>query len=154
MTTVVQDWVSSLTWKQQTVLLASFRGCDSLPKNDPSKTFTKMMRATLLKDADPTSSFMPFDVKTPDDFVTNKPLYAAVDEFFIDCSKGGLDAYPVHWILHFLQAAEIVGYKHPDQRIGWFWGMFYQKGVKALHLNPETEEQLDARLADKVVVCI
>lgn len=136
---VVQDWVSiCCTWKQQTVLLAGLRGCDGLPKHDPSKQFTKKMRAVLLKNADPTSSFMPCGEGEE-----------SIADFFIDCSRGGLDAYPVHWLMHFLQAAEIIGYKHPDEETRAYWIHFYLAGVTALHLNPESEEQLDKRLVDK-----
>lgn len=147
MTSVVQDWLSDLTMKQQTVLLAAFRGCDGLPKTDPSKHFTKMMRATLLKNADPASTFYP-----PENALTD-PEVDLVDDFFIDCSRGGMDQYPVHWLLHLLQAAEIVGYKCPILAWKNYWKYFYETGVKAMHLNPETEGQLDERLKDRPGGC-
>ena len=139
---VVQEWLSDLSWKQQTVLLASFRGCDGVPKNDQSKTFTRLMRATLLKNADARSTFYGPLVSLTDE------TRAAIDDFFIDCSRGSLDQYPVHWLMHLLQAAEIVGYKCPIQEAKNYWSCFYTTGVKALHLNPETEMQCDARLSD------
>ena len=147
MSSVVQDWVAEFcTWKQQTVLLASFRGCDGLPKHDQSKVFTKKMRRTLLKNADESSTFFSavsvFDL-TPEN---REPI----DDFFIDCSRGSMDAYPVHWFLHFLQAAEIIAYKCPFDSVRDYWAYFYTTGVKAMHLNPETESQLDERLADRV----
>ena len=82
---VVQEWLSGLSWKQQTVLLASFRGCDGAPKNDLSKTFTRFMRATLLKNADPRSTFYGPAVRLTDE------TRADIDDFFIDCSRGSLD---------------------------------------------------------------
>lgn len=139
---VVQEWLSTLSWKQQTVLLASFRGCDGVSKNDPSKTFTRFMRATLLKNADARSTFYGPQVRLTDE------SRADIDDFFIDCSRGSLDQYPVHWLMHLLQAAEIVGYKCPTQAVKDYWMYFYLTGVKALHLNPETETQCDARLSD------
>jgi len=140
---VVQEWLSECcSWKQQTVLLASFRGCDGKEKNDPSKEFTRLMRATLLKNADSNSTFYGPPV------VLTAESRTAIDEFFIDCSRGSLDAYPVHWLMHFLQAAEIVGYKCPLSAVSEYWSYFYLTGVKALHLNPETLEQCDARLSD------
>ena len=145
MSSVVQDWVSSCSWKQQTVMLAAFRGCDGLPKHDPSKVFTKKMRATLLKNADRESTFM----SEVADFSLSPENKEPIDDFFIDCSRGSMDAYPVHWFLHLLQAAEIVGYKCPHHAIREYWEYFYQCGVKAMHLNPETEAQLDERLSDK-----
>lgn len=59
MVSVVQDWLSELSMKQQTVLLAAFRGCDGLSKHDPSKHFTKIMRGSILKNADNSSTFYP-----------------------------------------------------------------------------------------------
>jgi len=143
MSSVVKEWLSDLPWKQQTVLLASFRGCDGLPKQDPSKVFTKAMRATLIKNADKNSTFQQNNEVLLDD--ENKAL---IDDFFIDCSIGSMDAYPVHWMMHLLHAAEIVMYKCPIENYQMYWEYFYLTGVKALHLNPETEEQLDVRLSD------
>jgi hypothetical protein len=48
--------------------------------------------------------------------------------------------------MHFLYGAEIIGYKHPDEKVREYWGAVYRKGVTALHLNPETGDQLDKRL--------
>lgn len=62
-----------------------------------------------------------------------------------------MDQYPVHWLLHFIQAAEIIGYKCPDQNVRNYWKYFYITAVKAMHLNPESEFQLDMRLSDKVI---
>lgn len=133
---VVQDWLSNLSLKQQTVLLASFRGCDGRVKEDPSKYFTRLMRSILLKNADSSTTFM---VQPCEDF--NKRMIAFL---------GDIDSYPMHFLVHFLHAAEIVGYKHPDPEIRLQWLGFYAKGVHALHMYPETEEQLDTRLADNV----
>jgi hypothetical protein len=59
-----------------------------------------------------------------------------------------LDAIPHHFQLHLLHAAEIVGYKHPDQRIRRWWLQTYTRLVHDMHLWPETEEELDRRLGD------
>jgi hypothetical protein len=140
---VVQNWLNRLSWKQQTVLLASLRGCDGLGKNDPSKVFTKRMRATLLKNADTSSTFMPKGASDQGPYLSDEDK-AAIDKFFYK----EIDAYPVHWLMHFLQAAEIVGYQCPDLFSAQYWWYFYKAGVKALHLNPETLEQMLTRLGD------
>ncbi len=59
-----------------------------------------------------------------------------------------LDAIPHHFQLHFLHAAEILGYKHPDRRIASWWLGVYRRLVHDMHLWPETEDQLDRRLGD------
>lgn len=136
MTSVVNAWLSDCcTLKMQTVLLTSFRGCDGAHKDDYGKTFTRIMRATILKNADPSTTFFPATVKVQQD---------QFNVFFND-----MDHYPVHWFMHLLHAAEIVGYKSPDIELSVFWMEFYLRGCHELHLNPETIEQLDKRLADK-----
>ena len=59
-----------------------------------------------------------------------------------------LDHYPMHWLLHFLHAIEIVYYKCPLNEYKMFWMDLYLEICKAMHLNPETEKQLDERLKD------
>lgn len=134
---VVQDWLAEhCTLKMQTVLLTSFRGCDGAHKDDYGKTFTRIMRATVLKNADPSTTFFPTSVKVSDDMH---------DTFFSD-----MDHYPVHWFMHLLHAAEIVGYKCPDKIISAFWKRFYLRGLHELHVGAESEHQLDNRLKDNV----
>lgn len=59
-----------------------------------------------------------------------------------------LDELPHHFQLHFMHAAEIVGYKHPDETIRDWWKMVYFELARDMHLYPEPEEQLDIRLGD------
>ncbi|USQ97284.1 hypothetical protein [Caulobacter sp. RL271] len=59
-----------------------------------------------------------------------------------------LDALPHHFQLHLMHAAEILGYKHPDPRTRTWWNKTYLRLVHDMHLWPETEDQLDARLGD------
>jgi hypothetical protein len=98
----------------------------------------------LLNNADPTNSFIVGN-GIPD------PKY--VQTFLWD-----LDSYPLHYVMHTLHAAEIVGYKNPDRELGEWWTRFYLDLVKGLHLNPEMESQLDIRLgftdAEKKALCI
>ncbi len=59
-----------------------------------------------------------------------------------------LDELPHHYQLHFMHAAEIIGYKHPSMEIRHWWGRAYDSLANDMHLTPETEAQLDFRLAD------
>lgn len=141
---VVQSWLSDCSLKQQTVLLSALRGCDGRGKNDPSKKFTKWLRTSILLNADPKTTFYGPPVEL------NEENQAIIDDFFVDCSRGSLDEYPTHWFLHMLQAAEIIGYKCPYPQVAAFWIYYYLSGIRAMHVNPETESQLDIRLADNV----
>lgn len=132
-TSVVQPWLEeNCSWKEQTVLLGAFRGCDGEQKGDASKNLLHNFRALIMKDADPSSPFM------------------QEREIDIDHFCNNIDHYPVHWLLHFTHAAEIIGYRHPDKEIATKWISYYYTIVNAFHLNPETNAQLTERLEDKV----
>lgn len=133
---VVQEWLAEVcTLKQQTVLLSALRGCDGRPKEDPSKPVTRAFRATILYSAH----------KNPGDqtFMQSNP-HGAVRAWLND----GVDSYPMHWLIHFMHAIEIVGYKHPNERVATFWLGVYCQLCDVLHLRPETKSTLDRRLAD------
>jgi hypothetical protein len=185
---IQQEWTTCLGLRHQGVLMAAVRGCDTAGKNDATKTLTRFYRAAVLNAhcGDPTKaqSF----IEVPPDDPGNKSFHAAVKGFFAE-----MDALPNHYVMHFLHAAEIVGYYHPEveSRVtgvkggtlhrqplpdseaaslrkaveaglrwsspDWFeawetsgtrklWADFYAKACRKLHINPETKEQLDARL--------
>lgn len=131
---VVHPWVDDLTLKQQTVLLSAVRGCDGVSKNDISKKFVRVYRATILQNAAPQSNgrFMRESITTQDIKIFTKAP----------------DVYPLHWLFHFLHAVEIVGYNYPVLETRKWWRELYLIIVKALHLNPETEKQNNDRLKD------
>ena len=140
--TVIKDWVTECcTWKQQTVLLSALRGCDGIAKENPSKDVSRLLRFTLIKDADSSSGYM-----------TNEQCKSKVD---LDKFFNYLDALPVHYVFHLAHAAAIVGYLHPespDGYAGWnpqkYWLDFYLRLCRSLHVNHENLRQLNARLAD------
>lgn len=137
MSSVVQDWVSDLTWKQQTVLFCALRGCDTAEKNDPAKAIIRNLRGTVLHNAGtPNAEFM---------------QYTEVN--LLDFTKNNLDAYPIHFILHVAHAAEIIGYRHPDPKIRDYWYNVYAAIVSAFHMNVEEPMQMEFRLRDGVDTC-
>lgn len=135
MNSVVQDWISNsnMTLKMQTVLLLALRGCDGVQKEDISKKFVRTFRSVILKDAGG-GQFMVNDV-TPQD------LY--------DFSKS-LDHYPMHWLIHFIHAIQLVGIFHPDNEIRMWFDSMYVKLVEALHFKPEDIDSTERRLQDNV----
>ncbi len=70
-------------------------------------------------------------------------LQKATDDF-VDSR----DELPAHYTGHFMHAAEVMGYKHPDPQIREFWNDIYVRMAHALHLWPEDEFQMDKRLGD------
>lgn len=132
---VVQDWLSELSWKQQTVVLCIMRGCDGQPKDDVSKLIVRTIRSVILHNAGTENSPFMQDRVTVDDVMKY--------------SKD-MDKYPVHFVMHICFACEIIGFKHPDPEIRDMFSEFYHIIVRALHLKPETEQECDIRLYDGV----
>jgi hypothetical protein len=137
MKSVLQDWVMNLGLRHQGVLVNATRGCDDAPKNDPSKMLTRCYRAVILNAhvGDPRKSASYIEWTGAD----------ILEERFENFRRN-LDHYPHHYVMHLIHAIEIVGYKHPDLAVSAQWERFYLKLCKGLHVNPETDEQLDARL--------
>jgi hypothetical protein len=129
MTHVVEMWVSNLPLMLQSTLLSAVRGCDGVSKNDPSKQMVRAFRSLVLIDAGGDKSFM-----------------EDVDPKEFDKMLKDPDQYPMHWFMHFLHAAEIVGYKHPKAGVRAVWNTVYLDMCDALHVMPEGEWQMDIRL--------
>lgn len=144
---VVKGWITQLTFKQQTVLLAAIRGCDGVQREDISKKLVRKYRSVILEDADNVNKATTFPVN---DIRHVPPRFMAtyVSEGDIKIFLKSIDHYPMHWLFHFLHAVEIVGYKHPKEEERKWWNALYNRIVDALHLNIEAEEQMDERLKD------
>ena len=147
MHSVIKPWVFMLPYRMQSVLLLALRGCDGVRKDDNSKAVTRALRGLVFNNADPSNTFI----------TEAFPAKEKVEAFLWD-----LDGYPMHFVMHTAHAAEIIGFKHPYTdpkcQIRSRWHKLYLDLVKALHLNPETEAQLDVRLgftpAEKAVADI
>jgi len=134
MTGIMKDWVNELGLRHQGVLVSAVRGVDNESKNDPTKALLRSYRNIVLNSFnDHPSSFI--DIVEFDEIKTR--MLNVLKDF---------DGYPVHFVFHLLYAAEIIGYKHPDELTRSLWNWFYRTFVYKLHLNIENEEQLDARL--------
>lgn len=134
---IIQDWVTRLGMRHQGVLMASVRGCDTAPKDDPSKLFARCLRDAVLRphcgDSGRAVSFI--------EAVDGPTLESRFTAFIKNC-----DHYPLHYVMHVIHAMEIVGYKHPDREIGDRWLNFYIRAVDRLHLVREGEQTMDLRL--------
>lgn len=142
MQSVLQEWVMELPLRHQGTLLTAVRGCDDEPKQwtrtgfseSPGRRITAYIRWCFMMPADVREIDIPgafFQSEPPDPF---KP-----SEF------GHL---PQHWYAHVMHALEIVAYKHPDYSTRRTCLQLYQRMVANLHLIPESEMLLDARLTE------
>lgn len=146
MSSIIQDWAAELGLRHQGVLVSAIRGCDGQTRETNGKEVIRFYRSCVLK----------AHCGHPRDAVSymiwpkgHGDLHRWANDFF----DGGMDHYPMHWLTHFMFAAEIVGYHAPDPfplddeiHVTEFWKSFYFEIVRRLHLNAETKEQLDARL--------
>ncbi len=144
---VQPEWCHALPLQQQSVLFLAGRGPDGVAKNHPCKAVHIAYRASvfmagkygrMLKWGERADSFMSLDRFASDDLWPED-----IKAFF-----SHHDSLPKHYLSHLMHGAEILGYKHPDERIRAKWHAFYLRMVDDFHTNPETEAQMDARLSD------
>lgn len=119
--------------RHQGVLCSSARGCDTAPKDDPSKVLARCLRGFIFNSYDPNpSSFI--------ERVEDRELRDRMIAFLKNC-----DHYPQHYVSHLMHAAEILGYKHPTHNNQWLW--FYRHLCDGLHVHSETEVNMERRLS-------
>ena len=143
---VMQDWTEELPARAQGTLLTGIRGCDLAPKTpssidvrygcstgecSPERRLVAFLRFCTINPCDPR------EVDIPGAWFQSDPGTFKPSQF---------GHYPLHWYGHIMHCFEICGYYHPDQEIRsrCFW--IYERLVKNLHLNVETEEQMKDRL--------
>lgn len=136
---VLRPWVRVLPLRLQGVLVTAIRGCDGAPKEDSSKNLSRMIRRAILNPADPRESlnaggFFGF---------SREHLESSLSDFY-----HSLDQYPLHYVMHLTHACEVIGYSHPDQNMAAFFEMTYLLFCHTFHLNPETKEEMLARLTE------
>jgi len=152
---VLQDWVSELTYMQQSVLLTAVRGPDGSTKYGSIKMLLRWYRRCIMISAlDGCVLNNPEDVRggsfTGPSISLHTGHYDWTDraESLVDDYIKEMDSIPLHFHNHFMHAAEIVGYKHPDATIRSWWNKVYVRFAHSFHLYPETEAKLDQRLGD------
>jgi hypothetical protein len=134
----LREWVEEVPWMQQGVLFSAIRSADGVPHEDNSKIIVRGYRNVILKPAQTKGSFLG---KIP----TRSALEEAMNKF-----TDGFGQYNSHFVLHLVHASEIIGYQHPEEIERVTWGNFYLNMCKAMHLNPETKEQMINRLKDDI----
>lgn len=166
---VQQYWVRKLPLMQQSVLFAAIRGPDGIRKNHPVKVLMRWFRrCTLLSAMDRRSILNPFEkgggsftgpftvhhAKEFCELYDNNQYELNRDDIkyaFDNMRKVYLehvDELPHHFQLHFMHAAQIVGVHHSQNDIRKWWKEFYLMIVNDMHLQPETDENMNRRLSD------
>lgn len=132
MSAVLQDWVTVIPWKQQSILLSGLRGPDvgSLPN---IKIVNRWMRMQCQHNADPSKPYMmQRDLPAP---------LAVCDELeFLTC----------HYVHHFADALAVIAYNHPDQEVAAYAGaLHYRIAEELFHFVPEQPWVFVLRHRDK-----
>lgn len=155
MPSVVQPWVSELSYMMQSVLLTSLRGPDGIHKNHVSKLLIRWLRRCVLISAFDNRPLMtPWEPGGGSFTGPSLPHIGTAHSWeplmhdVLDKYMSTLDELPHHFQLHFLHAAEILGYFHPDRQIGLWWEAVYRRLCNDMHLNAERLDQLQNRLGD------
>jgi len=100
MPSVLKPWVEQLGLRHQGVLMACVRGCDNVPKEDPTKALARCLRAVILVSFDrkPTSF-----IENVNDEELRRRMVAVLKNHRHD---------PDQYIRHLMHGSEIIGYKH------------------------------------------
>lgn len=171
MHSVIKPWVFTLPFRMQSVLLLSLRGCDGVAKDDHSKAVTRTLRGLVFNNADPTNTFITdaFPAKEkveaflwdldayPMHFVMHTTHAAEIIGYKYPLpeevpaaveAEARLQRYGS--TMHAKDSEEYERIKPLVRPLHYgvraWWNQLYRDLVKALHLNPETEAQLDVRL--------
>lgn len=136
---VLHDWVHSLTFQMQALLLTAMRGPDENNKFNAAKSLIRYLRGVVIKPAGK------WNGENNNDF-----MWGQYNKFEKEAAVfwQDHDEYPHHFIMHLVHCAEVVGYKHPNSLIRSHWRQFYIDACHSFHMREETEKQLDKRLND------
>lgn len=148
---VMQDWTAMISHRQQGVIVLALRGPDGLTKESGCKNALRTFRACVMNCGESKrplgvgeSLVSQHDKFMRMDLIADSALWEqTVEEFIRD-----IDTYNVHFLQHFMHAAAVVGYNHPDIRIRAPWYQMYTRICRKIHVNPETKEEITHRLRD------
>lgn len=146
---------------QQSVLLTAIRGPDGLNKNHVSKLLCRWLRRCILRVAftgetfdDPFTegggSFTGPSITSLGPFATPMADLSWTQNIsqVVTSYLERTDEIPHHFQLHFMHAAQILGYKHPNMTTRRWWLQTYHRLANDMHLIPEPEDVMDLRLGD------
>lgn len=137
MSTVVQEWVSQMPWKLQSILFSALRGPDQ-EFLENTKQVSKWLRAVSQNNADPSKPYMN-SIQLPECDHSKARLWKE------------LEHCPCHFVHHFLDALAIVGYYHPDPKVAEYAAkLHYDTCEEIFHFVPEMPSVFKLRHRDKI----
>jgi len=135
-----REWVDEHSLAIQGTLGTVVRGPDFSSKESTAKPLVRALRYTFMNNAHD------IEFNHHDRFMGDHTGLCSSEELeeFIEDH----DSYPHHWLMHFIHAAEIVGYLHPDRNIARFWLNFYFRMCSSFHMTFETKIEMLERLKE------
>lgn len=131
---VLQEWVSSVGLKMQSILLSGLRAPDA--QTTAVKKCVRWLRGHCQIDADPSKQSYMQSIQMTGDLIND-----AMDE---------LEYLPCHYVHHLADAFAVVAYHHPDSRVREYaYRIHYLIAEELFHFMPETKEQFAYRHRDK-----
>lgn len=131
---VLQEWVSTVGCKMQSILQSGFRAPDQ--NTVAVKKCVRWMRAQCQINADRAKQSYMKDTE-----ITKQMIDQAMDE---------LEYCPVHYAHHLADSFAVVAYHHPDPDVRWMaYYLHEQVAVELFHFVPETQDEFLHRHRDK-----
>ena len=131
---VLQEWVSRVGCKMQSILLSGFRAPDQ--STVAVKKCVRWMRAQCQINADPAKQSYMKDVE--------------MSWELIDTAMDELEYCPVHYAHHLADSFAVLAYHHPDEQVCELaYYLHKQVAVELFQFVPETRNEFLKRHRDK-----
>jgi len=137
-TSIINNWISTLTYKQQAYLLMSLRNCDIVDYDDPSRILINELRKVIFKTIIQVNDIDDLSKENED-----RDFRKLIIKVSINMNK-----YPLNFYKSLILSSQIIGYKHPDFKTKKRWFDVYVKLAQKINLHIESEDDLDIRLGD------
>jgi hypothetical protein len=132
---VIQDWMKSISWKKQTVVLMSIRGPDTAGSEELKPLF-RWIRSVAFKNAGP----LPLKDFMKD---TDFPIVQTVSHT--------IDRLTGHTIHHLNMALMVIAFEHPDKIISSMAEAAYHDICHCIAVSPMSRLTYSKRFVDKPV---
>lgn len=129
---VFKPWVLKMTWKAQSALMTSIRGCDT--HDAPiTRNIVRWMRNLTMYDADVKGTFVKYDEEAHP----------------VSKLKRELEYMTVHYVMHLIHGLQVIAIFHDDAWQKSEARREYKRICDMFHLEPEKDEDCKKRLTDR-----
>lgn len=151
--TVLQDWTSTISHRQQGVLLLALRGPDGFPKESGVKNIIRSLRACVMNSGDTKTALAlgeallsKHDTFMTMEYLSDSNVWTTELEHFVR----NIDVHNVHFLQHLLHATMVLSFNHPDVTISSRWCECANRIARKLHIKLESRAEFTHRLRDGV----